>query len=121
MLTTFDGPRGLCPCAQAICGVLRSLGIEVRAGIHTGKIGLRGTDIGGIAVHIGQRVSALAGPGEVLVSSVGSLDVQILWCDCHRFFLLGIACEDLPVFSDQPRDSWLRTPLIRSAARSAMP
>ena len=45
------------------------LGIEVRAGLHTGEIELRGDDIGGIAVHIGQRVSALAGPGEVLVSS----------------------------------------------------
>jgi class 3 adenylate cyclase len=44
------------------------LGLEVRAGLHTGEIELRGEDIGGIAVHIGQRVSGLAGPGEVLVS-----------------------------------------------------
>jgi class 3 adenylate cyclase len=55
-------------CAQAICSAVRPLGIEVRAGLHTGEIELRGEDIGGIAVHIGQRVSALAGPGEVLVS-----------------------------------------------------
>ena len=48
---------------------MRPLGIEVRAGLHTGEIELRGDDVGGIAVHIGQRVSALAGPGEVLVSS----------------------------------------------------
>jgi class 3 adenylate cyclase len=47
----------------------RSLGIEVRAGLHTGEVELRGEDIGGIAVHIGQRVSALAKPSEVLVSS----------------------------------------------------
>src|SRR6201997_3539464 len=69
MLATFDGPARAVRCAQAICGAVRSLGIEVRAGLHTGEIELRGDDIGGIAVHIGQRVSALAGPGEVLVSS----------------------------------------------------
>ena len=69
MLATFDGPARGVRCAQAICEAVRSLGIEVRAGLHTGEIELRGADIGGIAVHIGQRVSALAGPGEVLVSS----------------------------------------------------
>ena len=69
MLATFDGPARAVRCAQAICRGVRSLGIEVRAGLHTGEIELRGADIGGIAVHIGQRVSALAGPGEVLVSS----------------------------------------------------
>jgi class 3 adenylate cyclase len=69
MLATFDGPARAVRCAQAICGAVRSLGIEVRAGLHTGEIEHRGADIGGIAVHIGQRVSALAGPGEVLVSS----------------------------------------------------
>jgi class 3 adenylate cyclase len=69
MLATFDGPARAVRCAQAICGAVRSLGIEVRAGLHTGEIELRGADIGGIAVHIGQRVSALAGPSEVLVSS----------------------------------------------------
>jgi class 3 adenylate cyclase len=69
MLATFDGPARAVRCAQAICETVRSLGIEVRAGLHTGEIELRGADIGGIAVHIGQRVSALAGPGEVLVSS----------------------------------------------------
>jgi class 3 adenylate cyclase len=69
MLATFDGPARAVRCAQAICEAVRSLGIEVRAGLHTGEIELRGADIGGIAVHIGQRVSALAGPGEVLVSS----------------------------------------------------
>jgi class 3 adenylate cyclase len=69
MLATFDGPARAVRCAQAICEEVHSLGIEVRAGLHTGEIELRGADIGGIAVHIGQRVSALAGPGEVLVSS----------------------------------------------------
>jgi class 3 adenylate cyclase/pimeloyl-ACP methyl ester carboxylesterase len=69
MLATFDGPARAVRCAQAIFEAVRPLGIEVRAGLHTGEIELRGADIGGIAVHIGQRVSALAGPGEVLVSS----------------------------------------------------
>jgi class 3 adenylate cyclase len=68
LLATFDGPARAVRCAQAICSAVRPLGIEVRAGLHTGEIELRGQDIGGIAVHIGQRVSALAGPGEVLVS-----------------------------------------------------
>ena len=69
ILATFDGPARAVRCAQAICEEVQSLGIEVRAGLHTGEIELRGADIGGIADHIGQRVSALAGPGEVLVSS----------------------------------------------------
>ena len=69
ILATFDGPARAVRCAQAICDGIRPLGIDVRAGLHTGEIELRGDDIGGIAVHIGQRVSALAGPGEVLVSS----------------------------------------------------
>ena len=69
ILATFDGPARAVRCAQAIREAVRSLGIEVRAGLHTGEIELRGADIGGIAVHIGQRVSSLAGPGEVLVSS----------------------------------------------------
>jgi class 3 adenylate cyclase/pimeloyl-ACP methyl ester carboxylesterase len=69
MLATFDGPARAVRCAQAICAGVRSLGVEVRAGLHTGEIELRGDDIGGIAVHIGQRVSALSGAGEVLVSS----------------------------------------------------
>jgi class 3 adenylate cyclase/pimeloyl-ACP methyl ester carboxylesterase len=68
ILATFDGPARAVRCAQAICSAVRPLGIEVRAGLHTGEVEHRGEDIGGIAVHIGQRVSALAGAGEVLVS-----------------------------------------------------
>ncbi|WP_041312932.1 adenylate/guanylate cyclase domain-containing protein [Mycobacterium sp. JS623] len=69
VLATFDGPARAVRCAQAICAGVRSLGLDVRAGLHTGEVELRGDDIGGIAVHIGQRVSSLAGPAEVLVSS----------------------------------------------------
>jgi len=68
-LATFDGPARAVKCAQAICEAVKPLGIEVRAGCHTGEIELLGADVGGIAVHIGARVAALAGPSEVLVSS----------------------------------------------------
>ena len=67
-LATFDGPGRAIRCACAIRDGLRPLGVEVRAGLHTGEIELRGDDVAGMAVHIGARVSALAGPGEVLVS-----------------------------------------------------
>ncbi len=68
-LATFDGPARAVKCAQGICEAVRPLGLEVRAGCHTGEIELMGADVGGIAVHIGARVGALAGPSEVLVSS----------------------------------------------------
>ena len=57
-------------CACAIRDAVRALGIEVRAGLHTGEVEVRGDDIAGMAVHIGARVAAIAGPGEVLVSGV---------------------------------------------------
>ena len=66
---TFDGPARAVQCAQAIVDGARQLGIEVRAGVHVGECEVRGDDLTGIAVHIGARVSALAGPGEVFVSS----------------------------------------------------
>lgn len=68
-LAMFDGPQRAIRCAMAIRDAVQALGIEVRAGLHTGEVEVRGDDIGGIAVHIGARVSALAGPNEVLVSS----------------------------------------------------
>jgi class 3 adenylate cyclase len=68
-LATFDGPARAVRCAQAVCEAVRPLGLEVRAGCHTGEIELLGADVGGIAVHISARVAALAGPSEVLVSS----------------------------------------------------
>jgi class 3 adenylate cyclase len=68
VLATFDGPGRAIRCAQAICEVVRRYGIEVRAGLHAGEIEKRGQSVAGIAVHIGQRVSALASAGEVLVS-----------------------------------------------------
>lgn len=68
-LATFDGPARAVRCAMAIRGPLEDIGIRIRAGVHTGEVELMGDDIGGIAVHIGARVAAMAGPGEVLVSS----------------------------------------------------
>jgi class 3 adenylate cyclase len=68
-LATFDGPARAVRCAIAIRDDVRDLGIEIRAGVHVGEIEVLPDDIAGIAVHIGSRVSALAGPGEVLVSS----------------------------------------------------
>jgi class 3 adenylate cyclase len=68
-LAMFDGPQRAIRCAMAIRDAVQALGIEVRTGLHTGECEVRGDDIGGIAVHIGARVSALAGPNDVLVSS----------------------------------------------------
>ena len=67
-LATFDAPARAIQCGLAISAGARRLGIEVRIGLHTGEVEARGTDIGGISVHTGARVAAMAGPGEVLVS-----------------------------------------------------
>jgi len=69
ILATFDGPARGVRCACAITDEIRPLGIDVRAGLHTGECEVMGDDVGGIAVHIGARVAALASAGEVLVSS----------------------------------------------------
>jgi pimeloyl-ACP methyl ester carboxylesterase/class 3 adenylate cyclase len=65
----FDGPARAVRCACAVSSTVRSLGLEVRAGAHTGECEVIGEKFGGIAVHIGARVAAQAAPGEVLVSS----------------------------------------------------
>ena len=69
VLATFDGPGRAIRCGCAIWDAVRSLGTDVRAGLHSGEIELRGDDVAGMAVHIGARVSALDGAGEVFVSS----------------------------------------------------
>jgi class 3 adenylate cyclase len=68
VLATFDGPARAVRCARAISEGARGLGIEVRAGVHTGEVELRGDDVSGLGVHIASRIESLAGPGEVLVS-----------------------------------------------------
>jgi class 3 adenylate cyclase len=65
---TFDGPARAIRCARAIVDGLRGLGMEIRAGLHTGECETIAGKVGGIAVDIGARVAALAGPNEVLVS-----------------------------------------------------
>jgi class 3 adenylate cyclase len=67
LLATFDGPARAIRCASALREVLP---VPIRAGLHTGEVELRGDDVGGIAVHIGARVAAVAGKGEVLVSRI---------------------------------------------------
>jgi pimeloyl-ACP methyl ester carboxylesterase len=68
-LATFDGPGRAIRCAATICQQVRSLGIDVRAGLHSGECQIEGSKVEGIAVHIGSRVAGTAKPGEVLVSS----------------------------------------------------
>jgi class 3 adenylate cyclase len=65
---TFHGSPALTTCARAIREGVQGLGVEIRAGVHTGEIELRGDEVTGLAVHIGARVVALAAPSEILVS-----------------------------------------------------
>jgi class 3 adenylate cyclase len=68
ILATFDGPGRAIRCAVALNDALRPLGLEIRAGLHTGEIEIRGPDIAGIGVHIAARVVEAAEGGELLVS-----------------------------------------------------
>jgi class 3 adenylate cyclase len=68
-LATFDGPARAIRCARAIGAALREIGVELRAGLHTGECELMGDKVAGVAVHTGARVAAQAAPGEILVSS----------------------------------------------------
>jgi pimeloyl-ACP methyl ester carboxylesterase len=95
-LATFDGPARAIRCASAIATGLQRLGLQIRAGVHTGECQLVGDQVGGIAVHTGARIAALAGPGEVLVSStvkdlVAGSGLQFEDRGMHR--LKGIADE----------------------------
>jgi class 3 adenylate cyclase len=68
-LATFDGPARAIRCAASVAEGMRTLGIEIRAGLHTGECEVMNGDVGGLAVHIGARVMSCAGPSEVLVSN----------------------------------------------------
>jgi class 3 adenylate cyclase len=68
-VASFDGPARAIRCSESIVMAARELGVELRAGLHTGECEIRGEDLGGLAVHIAARIGALAGPGEVVVSS----------------------------------------------------
>jgi class 3 adenylate cyclase len=81
-VATFTSPSAALACADEIVDAVRVLGIEVRVGIHAGEVEVRGADVAGMAVHIGARVAALAGSGEVLVSSTVR---DIVTGSRHRF------------------------------------
>jgi class 3 adenylate cyclase len=109
-LATFDGPGRAVRCACAIRDAVRAIGINVRVGLHTGEIELHGDEIGGIAVHIAQRVQAHAQPDEVLASrTVADLvgGSGIPFADRGTHALKGVpnqwqlfAVEDSPLGSD---------------------
>src|SRR5262249_29565316 len=91
---TFDGPARAIDCARAIIDGASDLGIDIRAGVHTGECEVRGGDYAGIAVHVGARVAALAGPGEIFVTrTVKDLVAgsEIGFVDCGLQDLKGIA------------------------------
>jgi class 3 adenylate cyclase len=67
-MASFDSPARAILCAAEICQTMPEIGLQVRAGVHSGECEVIGDDLGGIAVHIGARVGAAAGPSEVLVS-----------------------------------------------------
>jgi class 3 adenylate cyclase len=69
-VASFDGPARAIRCAQGIIEATGKLGVQLRAGLHTGECEVRGDNLGGLAVHIAARVGALASPGEVLLSGV---------------------------------------------------
>ena len=68
VLATFDGPARAVQCAARLCSNMERAGMQLRAGVHTGEIELRGKDIGGLAVHIAARIMSVAGAGEVMTS-----------------------------------------------------
>jgi class 3 adenylate cyclase len=68
MLATFDGPGRGIRCAAALRDELGGIGLQIRAGLHTGEVELRDGDVGGIAVHLAARVMAAAGTGEIFTS-----------------------------------------------------
>jgi class 3 adenylate cyclase len=68
IMATFDGPGRGIRCAATLREELRGIGLQIRAGLHTGEVEQRDSDVGGIAVHLAARVMAVAGPGEILIS-----------------------------------------------------
>jgi class 3 adenylate cyclase len=81
-VASFPSPSAAIACADSLVDAIRVLGIEIRVGIHAGEVEVRGDDVAGMAVHIGARVAALAGPSEVLVSSTVR---DIVTGSRHRF------------------------------------
>jgi len=96
ILATFDGPARAISCAQAIQRETAPLGIEVRAGVHTGEVERIGDGVAGIAVHTGARIAASAGPGEVWTSDIArqlTAGSGIEYLDRGRHQLKGVPEE----------------------------
>ena len=96
ILARFAAPAQAVRCAEAMVATALSFGLQLRAGLHAGEVELRGDDIGGLAVHIASRISAMAGPGEVLVTgTVRDLVVGsgIVFDDRGRHNLKGLPDE----------------------------
>jgi class 3 adenylate cyclase/pimeloyl-ACP methyl ester carboxylesterase len=93
VLATFDSPARAIRAAREMVSSARDLGLDIRAGVHTGEVERRGADVAGIAVHIGARVAGVAGPGEVLVSAAVPplvLGSGIEFTDKGEFTLKGV-------------------------------
>jgi class 3 adenylate cyclase/pimeloyl-ACP methyl ester carboxylesterase len=126
----FDGPTKAVRCADHICRGAADLGVEVRAGVHTGELERTGHDVTGLAVHIGARIGALAAPGEVLVSRtvvdlVTGSGLEFAERGAHQlkgvpgqwplYLLADAARRPVPLADDRS----LETPLDRAALRTA--
>ena len=103
-LATFDGPGRAIHCALALTAAIRSLGIEIRAGLHTGEVEIGADDVRGIAVHLAARIVALAQPGECLVTRtvkdlVAGADIR--FTERGRRELKGLA-DPVDLFSVAP-------------------
>jgi class 3 adenylate cyclase len=133
-LAAFDGPARTVECAEAVREGVEELGLELRIGIHTGECEVIGDDLTGTAVNIAARISALAGPSEILVSStvrdlvVGS---ELRFVDAGTHELKGVpgewrafrltgpaAADDAPLAQFQAEPTG-RDRIARSAARHA--
>ena len=92
-LAVFDGPARAVRCGLALIGQLRRLSVDVRAGVHTGEVELADGDVHGLGVHVAARVMSLAGPDELLVSSVVrdlSVGSGLAFADRGRHMLKGV-------------------------------
>jgi class 3 adenylate cyclase len=94
VVATFDGPARAIRCAMAVLGIARRLGIEVRAGVHTGECDINGDGVQGLTVDVSAEIATLAGTNEVLVSGtvkdiVTGSGIDFADRDAHRFEGLG--------------------------------
>jgi class 3 adenylate cyclase len=123
----FDAPTRAVRCASVLAADVQELGIELRAGLHTGEVELIGDDAGGIAVHIGARISTLGGAGQVLASSTVRdlvMGSGIEFGDHGRHELKGIPgkgwifrLESVPVAAPRRRAASLSSSLTGSIPR----